>query len=298
MSLIKKHKGKFLNYLILKRNYRPITISVMKSRMKIINQWLTKNKLTFNHKGFEKFLLYRKEIKTHSRYIEAFINGARVFCDYLISQNLLDTNWAKTIPLPPRTNPIPDVLTFEEVEMILKTTIKHCYKQKKYELLYNTILSLLATTGMRVGELCNLRIINLQLDGIEPRLTISDSKTREARVLPLPPNLIKPLRKLIKGREITDYVFVSVTRQSQLPSQLINQNLTARAKKAGITKRVYPHLLRHTFATLLLREGASLFHVQRLLGHRQIQSTAIYTHLVFSDLREAQNKLLKKLWQS
>jgi len=152
-------------------------------------------------------------------------------------------------------------------------------------LLYDTALSLLAKTGMRVGELCNLRIEDLGLKN--KHLKIRESKTRQQRLIPLPPELVKPISQLVAKRLPDDYVFISVTRHSKLPTQLINQELTTRAKQAGITKRVYPHLLRHSFITELLRQDISVLKIQRLVGHQDIRSIMDYCGLLFEDLKES-----------
>jgi len=118
----------FLEYLQVYRDYRPITISVIKSRLKIIDGWCQNNRVEFNQKSFELYILYLKGIQTHSRYIEAFIEAVRRLCDYLVKTEKIEHNWAKDIPMPKRIKTLPNVLSAEEIDAILKTSPKHRYK--------------------------------------------------------------------------------------------------------------------------------------------------------------------------
>jgi len=285
LSVIEKHLPAFLDYLVVERDYRPNTINSIKSKLKITQCWLTKNKQKFNEKDIRKYILYLKQRETHNRYIEGFISSYRIFCDYLVKIDKIKYNWARDLPMPKRIVRLPNILSAEEINAILKAVPSYRYKPQEFNQLYATAIALLAKTGMRVGELTNLRIENLDLKA--SNVKIKQTKTRRERIIPLPPELIKPLEKLVKGRSPPDYVFISVTKHHKLSPRLLNNELKARAEIAKITKRVYAHLLRHSFITELLRQDISILKVASIVGHEQVATTQQYTHLLYEDLKQA-----------
>ncbi|MDE1919321.1 MAG: tyrosine-type recombinase/integrase [Patescibacteria group bacterium] len=153
------------------------------------------------------------------------------------------------------------------------------------------ILELLFSTGLRVSELCSLdNDIDLSQDSFSVR-----GKGEKVRVVFLSPAAKSAVAAYLKARkDMSEALFVSIPRGKGVPARLtprsVERIIHAYAIKAGITKKVTPHVLRHVFATDLLNNGADIRSVQQLLGHASINTTQIYTHITDAHLREIHKK--------
>lgn len=153
------------------------------------------------------------------------------------------------------------------------------------------ILELLFSTGLRVSELCSLdRDINLKVDEMSVR-----GKGDKVRVVFLSPDAKKAVQAYLdKRKDMAEPLFVSVSGKKKEAQRLTSRSVERIVKKcaikAGITKRVTPHVIRHSFATDLLSNGADLRSVQAMLGHAHIGTTQIYTHVTDKHLRDVHKK--------
>jgi site-specific recombinase XerD len=172
----------------------------------------------------------------------------------------------------------PDVLSGSEVQKLLSTStdLKH---RAMYALLYGA--------GLRVGELLALKVKDI--DSQRMVIHVRQTKTRRDRIVPLSPRMLQTLREYWKARRPQgELLFPGRSRSGQMTRVAVHKAIRKTARSAGIVKRVYPHLLRHAFATHLLELGSDLRTVQILLGHASLTSTARYTHLT-----EARRLLLR-----
>jgi integrase/recombinase XerC len=152
-----------------------------------------------------------------------------------------------------------------------------CRDQAAFELLYGT--------GMRIGELLALDLADLDLAAGEVRVF---GKGRKERLLPLGPPSIAALRAWLAVRPVTDEPALFVgARGGRLAAGVLRRALKARATERGLAERVYPHRLRHSFASHVLQSSGDLRAVQELMGHASIASTQVYTHLDFAHLARA-----------
>jgi site-specific recombinase XerD len=159
------------------------------------------------------------------------------------------------------------------------------------ELRDTAILELLFSTGLRVSELCAL---NSDLDLSQDSLSVR-GKGDKVRVVFVSPTAKSAVLAYLKSRkDMSDALFVNVPIGKAIPARLtprsVERTIKTCAIKAGITKKVTPHVLRHVFATDLLSNGADIRSVQQLLGHASINTTQIYTHITDSHLREIHKK--------
>ncbi len=157
------------------------------------------------------------------------------------------------------------------------------------------ILELLFSTGLRVSELCAL---NNDLDLTQDSFSVR-GKGEKVRVVFLSSTAKSAVAAYLKARkDMAEALFVNVPRGKAIPARLtprsVERILKSCALKAGITKKVTPHILRHVFATDLLNNGADIRSVQQLLGHASINTTQIYTHITDSHLREIHKKYHSK----
>jgi len=215
------------------------------------------------------------------------ISALRTFFGFLVREKVLQENVAKLLDVPRIKRRLPEVLTVEEVEALIDA----CDIKKPSGVRDRAILELLYSSGLRVSEVASLEFQHLDLErsclrlwgkGFKERIVPFGETAREALLEYL--NGVRNL--LLKGRK-SRYIFVSGPEGRPLSRQSIWNMVKRCALKAGITKRITPHTLRHTFATHLLEGGAELRIVQEFLGHSDISTTQIYTHIDRKFLRES-----------
>lgn len=272
---------KFGDYLQVVKDYRKNTLVSSISRIKVILRWLENNGQPFNREGFERFILIRKRAGIKPATTEADIYIARAYLDFLIHEGRESENWALAFHPPKRVINFPDVLSADEVNRIITANVRYQFKQQKSRFLWDTFFQLLAMTGMRGAEIRSLKVKHLDL--AQRLVAVTDTKNRTDRLVPITADIAQRLEKLTVGKKPEDLVFIGVLSKKRLNRVCVSDELKKRAKAAGIRKRVYPHLLRHSFATELLRNEASVFATQKILGHKKIASTQIYTHMTTED---------------
>lgn len=156
-------------------------------------------------------------------------------------------------------------------------------KNKKHKL----ILMLLYSSGLRVGELVNLKIGDLSLD--ENVGWVRSGKGAKDRLFVISNQLSVKLKKYVDGRDKSEYLFKG--HKGQLSSRSVQKFISKAAQKAGLEKKITPHVIRHTFATHLLDSGEGIRKIQELLGHSNLSTTQIYTHISTEELKKTKNPL-------
>lgn len=213
------------------------------------------------------------------------IAGIRSFFKYLRLEGVIDHDPSALIESPRPGRHLPDVLSVEEIDAMISMI-----PEGKDETLRNTaIIELLYGSGLRVSELTEARISRLHLD---EGFILVEGKGSKQRLVPLSPTAVDLLNRYLQERalkkikpEASDTIFIS--RQGRGMSRvMVFYIIRDLAAMAGITKKVSPHTLRHSFATHLLEGGASLRVIQELLGHESISTTEIYIHIDRTRLRE------------
>lgn len=235
------------------------------------------------------FLMSLKDNKLNSSSIARNLVAIKVFHRYLTSQRLLKEDVTSVIETPKLWKTLPDVLDEKEVEAILvspNTRLKQGLRDK-------AMLELMYATGMRVSELVNLKSTDLHMDmgfvrclgkGQKERIIPVGSKAKEA----LEKYLLKARPKFLKKGESASLFLTRLGKP--MSRQTFWMVIKHYVKEARIKKRVTPHTLRHSFATHLLQNGADLRIVQELLGHANISTTQIYTHINKERLKQIHQK--------
>ena len=184
------------------------------------------------------------------------------------------------IERPRKSKKLPKVLSKEEIQEILLHTnnIKH-----------KCIVSLLYSGGLRRSELINLLIEDI--DSKRMLINVRGGKGFKDRFTVLTPTMLALLRNYYQSYRPREFLFEGADRKQYSSTSVLNV-VTKAASKAGIMKRVTPHMLRHSFATHLLETGTSLRHIQLLLGHNSSKTTEIYTHVAKNDIGKIQDLLL------
>lgn len=218
--------------------------------------------------------------KTQNYYLIAI----RAFLKYLVKRgvNSLPPERIELAKIGERSL---DLISPEELDRLLDAPNGQDFKNLRDK----ALLELLFSTGLRVSELCSLHIDNVDLKRDEFSVRGKGSKIR---VVFLSSSAKKSLKEyILKRNDMSEYLFVALTKGKKidvnpLTSRSIERIVKYYAIKAGITKKVTPHVIRHSFATDLLQNGADLRSVQLLLGHANISTTQIYTHITDKRLKE------------
>jgi len=213
------------------------------------------------------------------------LSAIRSFYRYLMREKIIEANPIKTVSSPKLDKRLPSFLTVDEVKKLLEAP----NLSTPQGLRDRALLELLYASGLRVSELVSLELGQINLESNEIRVWGKGSKERvvlmgEPAAEALKVYLEQGRPKLI-GIKKSNALFLNRYGQ-RLPERAVQKILEQYTAKAGLKKRVHPHMLRHTFATHLLDGGADLRVVQELLGHERLSSTQIYTHVTKKQARK------------
>ncbi len=180
------------------------------------------------------------------------------------------------LPRPKNEKRLPKVLSFEEVKKMIE-----CLSNQKHK----AIISVLYSTGIRRGELLSIRMKDLDL--AQDQIHIHGKGAKD-RYVYISSNLKVILLSFLKFRVDSPYLF-SGQGGAKYSASSLGKILLKAAKIAGINKHVTPHMLRHSLATHFINQGIGIAHIQKILGHTDIKTTMIYTHITDNDLRNLPN---------
>jgi len=228
-----------------------------------------------------------KRLSSESVYLE--IAALRAFYKFAENEKLLPVNVAENLSLPRRWQRMPKALSNQEIETLLKPETP----ATPASLCDQAILELAYASGLRLSELKNLRLEQLHLDAGFINVI---GKGNKERVVPVGRQAVAALNRFIdtgRPKLITPKspanVFLT-RRGTPFAAVTLWLRIKQRARRAGVERNLTPHMLRHSFATHLLEHGADLRVIQELLGHANIGTTEIYTHVAGSRLREIHRK--------
>lgn len=208
----------------------------------------------------------------------------KIFFRFLVKRNLIEVDPAEPLLAPKAATKLPETLDATTVDKLL-TSID---LTKRLGLRDLAIMELFYASGLRLSEICNSMLESLDLDDKFLRVTGKGNKTRlvpiGARALDALKRYLNNERHSLAGKKTHSNIFLSV-RGGPLSPDRVRQIVKERAKAANLDQNIYPHLLRHSFATHLLENGADLRVIQELLGHSDIATTQIYTHVDQKRLR-------------
>lgn len=271
---------------LLQNNRRNTTIKRHILTLKFLHGKLP----NFNKENIDKFLLKQKEEGKANSYLNTQINTIRLYSQY----KNLDVYLQKHKQFK-KTFSIKATLSDSEIEAFLALPIPY-HAEKRHWQIMTVFWSICAFTGMRPGEVAHLKVDDVDYGrGV---FYIRQSKTNQPGISPIPPNIIDLIRDHTKM--VTDYLFPSKlggTHYSAGGEAVIDNvdwgyDFKKRLKILGIKRvRLTPYSFRHSFATRLLEENVSLFHVKKLMRHTDLKSTLVYEHLTTKDLIQAIEKL-------
>lgn len=209
------------------------------------------------------------------------LSGIKSFFNYLILNDMIEASPAELIEAPKASRPLPDTLTTAEIDRLIGSIDASTTKGLRDR----AILELLYSCGLRVSELCKLRIGDLFFGEGYIRVTGKGDKQRLVPISAMARERIQLYLDERRSRYRDEVLFLN-NRGCKLTRVMIFTIIKQAAQRASIDKKISPHTFRHSFATHLLQGGASIRQVQELLGHENIVTTEIYTHLNTDHLRE------------
>jgi len=270
----------YRNYLKYERAYSDNTVGAYMNDLNKYEEFLKKDILESDTEDLEKYLKYIKNLESTT--VAHKITSIKSYFNYNIKRGIVSVNPADKVSRPKLTKHLPEYLTEEEVGKLLDVEVKSPYDYRN-----KTILELLYSSGIRISELVNIKTPNY--DSEECLIRIMGKGSKE-RIVPLGDYAVNIMndymnnyRPLINKKH-TDYIFIN-NRGDKISRQFIFKVIKKEALKKGIKKDISPHTLRHTFATHLLKNGADLRIIQELLGHENISTTQIYTHVTNNKLK-------------
>ncbi|MCB1138071.1 MAG: site-specific tyrosine recombinase XerD [Leptospiraceae bacterium] len=282
----------FQDFLLVERGLSENSIHAYSYDLKKFEDFVAsrrKDLLTVNTEDVVGFLQDQKEKQISSRSRARALAALRQFYKYLKDENRLEANPTDNVDTPEVKKTLPDYLTVEEIKELFD-----CFNEKDpYEMRDKAIFELLYSSGLRISEACNLRLEDLDLENLF--LTVRGKGGRERLVpfgqksLEVIQNYMENAREKILKSRYSQYLFIS-KKGDLLNRKSVWRLLKKYISRTGIKKPVTPHTFRHSFATHLIENNADLRSVQELLGHLDISTTQIYTHMASRTLKEVHKK--------
>lgn len=271
-----KYIEEFIDYLRFEKKYSENTISSYKRDLNKINSYLKKDFIKLTKADIQKYIQNLSKNES-SNTISRTISSLKSFYKFLEINKYTNTNPLTTIISPKTARKLPKVLSEEEVNKLLDINLNNDFDYRN-----KAMLELMYSSGLRVSELINLTVNDVDLKNSLVRIFGKGSKER---IVPLNDYATEALNnyilyhrpKLFKQKE-SNYLFLN-NHGNQMTRQGFFKTLKKITKEKGIKSELSPHTLRHSFATHLLKYGADLRSIQELLGHSDISTTQIYTHI-------------------
>ena len=271
----------FIRYLATERGLSDAYQLSVRQTLDALAGWLKTKNIPLRDVGTEEladFLSQRKKEGLNAASLRITTVHLKVFFRWLAAKGKLEMDPAEPLLAPKPDQMLPETLHAREVVKLLDSIDPSAHLGRR-DL---AILELFYSSGLRLSELCGLRLEMIDFDEGFLRITGKGNKTRVVRVgtkaCAAITDFLANERPGLVSKKTSSHVFLSV-RGTLLSPDRVRQIVKERAKSAGIEQNMYPHLLRHSFATHLLEGGADLRVIQELLGHADISTTQVYTHV-------------------
>jgi integrase/recombinase XerD len=286
---MEQHLDQFLHYLIVEKGLSRNTIEAYSLDLTRFLDYLRAKGIQelrdiskFSVRGFL-LALKKKDLSTRS--IGRDLSAIRSFFRFLIQEGILETNPIEDVESPKVAKKLPEILSLKEIEQILEQPDL----QTPLGIRDRAMLEMLYATGMRVSELTHLPTHQVNLEG---GYVLLYGKGSKERIVPLGSEAmnwvtlyLSTARGILAKAKESPILFINRSGRG-MTRQGFWKNLRDYARRAGLRKRITPHLLRHSFASHLLERGADLRSVQMMLGHVDISTTQIYTHVTGERLKK------------
>ncbi len=290
----------FLNYLAVEKGYSEHTIAAYHNDLTGLADFAGKEAAKqgkpalWSHFDRQSMLGYMLELKERGYVATTLarkVAAARSFFGFLVAEGTIKTNPTENMSSPSVGKALPKPIPINQVRLLLEQPAKLSTSEAKRD---RAMLELLYATGMRVSELVALNLGDVTTEG--DAFVRCFGKGRKERIIPIYEQIAQTIRRYVKedrprlahGKK-EEALFLNA-RGERITRQGFWQKLKEYARTAGLSDKISPHTLRHSFATHMLSGGADLRSVQELLGHANISTTQVYTHLTTEHVRRSYDK--------
>ena len=274
---------KFLEYLKSVKKHSDNTIISYQDDLKELASVLNNNIIDINEEDIKKYLNYLYDKSYNKNTISRKLSGVRSFYNYLYNHDIIKTNYFTDVHNPKKMRSLPHYLKANEIDKVLDNTNEVTLYGERNKL----IVELLYVTGLRVSELVNIKLKDI--DKYNKSIKILGKGSKE-RIVYYEDNCSKLLNKYLNNtrrkldKNNSEYLLLNKFG-NKLSTRMIRNILNNLTIGTSI-EQIYPHMIRHTFATTMLNNGADLMTVKELLGHESINTTSIYTHVTNEQIRK------------
>ena len=285
--MIDRYIEKFMRYLEIERNASKHTLINYSVDLKSLCEFLKEEPIEkVDYISLRRYLAHIKEQSLSKVSIARKIASIRSFFKFLFREGIIKSNPASSLSTPKRDKHLPKFLDEKEIVILLESPDR----EGEAGLRDRAILETLYSTGIRVSELVSLNMDNIdQIGGVIKVY----GKGKKERIVPIGERALQAIRDYLKARRTiakeTKALFFNKSG-GRLTDRSIRRIVNKYITKASIQQKISPHTLRHSFATHMLDHGADLRSVQELLGHANLSSTQIYTHITTERLKSAYTK--------
>jgi len=296
---VKEAVDKFLNYLVVEKGFSENTKLAYQNDLHQLASFVEKEAArrgtippwaAFDRDSMLRYLLELKERKYAATTIARKIAAVKSFYSFLVAEGMMRDNPTRGVPSPKVGRSLPKPISIAQARLLLEQPSKLSTPEAKRD---RAMLELLYATGMRVSELVSLNLADIDTDGGYVRCF---GKGHKERLIPIYRQAALVLKEYLTearphlAHNSEEKALFLNRRGERLTRQGLWQILKGYAKSAELGTEVTPHTLRHSFATHMLSGGADLRSVQELLGHANISTTQVYTHLTTDHIRRAYEK--------
>lgn len=278
----------FIEYIRYERNYSDYTETNYSLDLELFLEYIKKYKINFKNITYKDIQLYIKYLKEQKELKPASVNRhlstLRSFYNFLLKENIVNNNPFKLVSSQKKEKKLPNYMKYNEFEALIEVC-----DESDLGVRNRTLIELLFATGARIGELINVKVNDINFTNKEIKLT---GKGNKQRICFFNSYSEEYLKKYINNNRInllngknSEYLFINHIG-GNLTDRGVRDILEKMIKKAAINTKITPHSFRHTFATMLLNEGCDLKSVQELLGHVNLSTTSIYTHLTNDRIKD------------
>jgi len=290
-----KYRDEFLDYMKVERNYSLFTILSCCRDLDEFASFLDQEGIEFTTVDARTIRMYMTHLMTINnirKTIARKLSSLKSFYKYLIRNDITNDNPLDTIDRQKIDKKLPEVLPIEQVIELFSITISN---KAEINLRNKAIAETLYASGIRVSEMVNIKLEDLNLNNLTCKVKGKGNKERIVFINDFAKDSLCDylehgrLILLSKVNDPKPYVFIN-NSGNKLSSRGVEMIIKAMGRKLKQPKDIYPHMLRHSFATHLMDNGADIRNVQELLGHKSISATQIYTHVSKSHLKEVYQK--------
>jgi tyrosine recombinase XerC len=282
--MLDRYIEKFIRYLEIEKNYSPHTVLNYRLDLQDFKKFLGETPVeSVEYLLLRKYLAVLKEKNLQTRSIGRRLSTLRTFFKFLTREGFVKTNPIVSLSSPKQEKHLPRFLTEEQVKALIDAALPKDTRGMRDRAILETFYS----TGIRISELVGLDVDNIDfISGIVKVL----GKGRKERIVPIGETALSAIRAYQAGKKKETAAIFLNKNGRRITDRGVRNIVDKYLRLASITQGVSPHTLRHSFATHLLNRGADLRSVQELLGHANLATTQIYTHITTERLKSIYDK--------